>query len=892
MADLGIRYVRSAMLAGISASALLLGSAASAQVAQPADDDAVTGSNDIIVTTRRIEERLQDVPIAVTAITSEEIQRQNIEDLTDIAEKTVGFAFEGFTGALAQPTIRGQTNLRTTSPVQNVATSINGIYLQRGYFIDQGLLDLERVEIIKGPQSALYGRNAFAGVVSLQTRAPDLDELSGRISATIGTDARREFKAGINIPIAPGVFAIYAASGYSTFDGTWRNSHPLANSNSFTTGNLGGYEKRAMQIGAKLKVGPVTAEGMYIRTVRAIESTPTYTMSTIGLSNSFNTLNASPRGTGAFVTGPPGAAGTLQNRLHVGVIPVLPTLAPGEGRLPGLVIDPRSFGLRGPSEIWIGKLTLDTDGPISFQYLYGHTNANIQTRGSSQRDPLLPTRIALPPTFVPVDFGNIFDSSGTDSRFYSNSHELKALFEIGSTINGFIGGNLTKTFDVDAGAVQFAPVNSLAEPAANQLWPVAPGNPVLVPVFGRGSLLQRVENVASLFGFAQWKPTENLAITLEGRYTEEDLRTTDLTARDTRPGGLGTGFVALVAPTSHRNTKFFTPRGSITYKFSDDNNVYLSAARGYKSGGTNGVAASYTRNSTVGGVVVPDLVVPGQPLPAPRAGATAVAFVQTSPGTAGLSSVQEQYQAETNWTYEIGSKNRFFGGALTLNLAAYLTDWSNLQSNAVRLLPDGTQPTAFLAIVPSTTGNVGNVQVYGVEVEGNWRITRELRLDFGASYNRARYKSGTVSQRVGASGNCDGTVCASTTIPGFSFPVVPIGGKQLERTPEFDALLGLNFDTEFSNGWKFYARGDVTYQTKQFVDETNLAFVPDRTLVNASIGMTIDKFNIQVWSKNLLDKQYVSSALFLIGIGGALSSSYVPILGDRRTVGLTVSTSF
>ena len=56
--------------------------------------------------------------------------------------------------------------------------------------------------------------------------------------------------------------------------------------------------------------------------------------------------------------------------------------------------------------------------------------------------------------------------------------------------------------------------------------------------------------------------------------------------------------------------------------------------------------------------------------------------------------------------------------------------------------------------------------------------------------------------------------------------------------------------------------------------------------------MTIDKINVQLWTKNLFDKQYVTSALFLVGTGGAGSASYVPILGERRTIGLTVSTSF
>ncbi len=865
------------LLASVSAPALLWSSAALAQDTKPADAAADDG-NSIVVTARRFEERLQDVPITVTAISAQEMDRQHLDDLGDIAEKTVGFAFETFTGPLAQPVIRGQTNLRTTSPVQNVATNLNGIYIQRGYFVDQGLLDLERVEIIKGPQSALYGRNAFAGAISLVARGANVDrDFSGRVSATVGSDKRFDVKGGIHIPVIPGTFAVFAAGGYSEFDGTWANPHPLANSVGVATrGNSGGFLKKALQLGAQLKLGnSITLDGSYFHTDRNLEQNPAYTISTSSATGSaFNTLNASPTGVGA----------ARQNRLWVGELPSTVTLAPGEVRLPGILLDPRAFGLRGPSDIWIGKATFDNGGPISLQYIYGNTSANIAGRGSSPRDALTPV------VAFGTNFGVVFDSSGTESKFSSVSHEGRADFKFGS-ISGFLGVNFTKTSDDESNASEIAPVNTLDAPNPLSLFPLGPGLPIPTALtFKRNTYLRRSENVFSAFGFLNWKASDALSVTLEGRFTNEKQLATDLLAPDI--GGLGTGFLAVNAPTGVRNASFFTPRGTITYKFGDDNNIYASIARGYKSGGLNGVAASYIRNSTVGGVVIPDIITPGTPLPAARAGATAVAFVQTSPGSAGLNSLQATYGAETNWTYEIGSKNRFMDGKMTLNISAYYTNWQNIQTNAVRLQPDGTAPTAFAFIVPSLIGNVGDVTVYGLEVEGNFKITPELRLDFGASYNHARYNAGVYSQRFGASGNCDGIVCTTVTVPGFAFPVLPITGNQLERTPEFDALLGLNYDTELNNGWKLFARADVTYQTKQFVDEANLAFVPSRTLVNASLGLNIKGIEMQFWVKNLFNKEYVSNSLFLIGTGGAGSGTYVPILGEKRTLGLTASYKF
>lgn len=864
------------LMTAASAPALLWSGSALAQDAQSSDESADDGGA-IVVTARRFEEKLQDVPISVSAISAQDIARQNLDDLGDIAEKTVGFAFETFTGPLAQPVIRGQTNLRVTSPVQNVATNLNGIYLQRGYFVDQGMLDLERVEIIKGPQSALYGRNAFAGAISLIASGANVDrDLSGRVSATIGSDKRYEGKGGIHIPIAPGVFSVFVGGGYSEFDGTWENAHPLANATGVATkGKSGGYRKSAVQVGAQLKLGSsITLDGMYFHTYRDLEQNPAVTLSTSGLTAPFNTLNASPTGVGA----------ARQNRLWVGELLPTVTLVPGETRLPGIVLDPRAFGLRGPSDIYIGKVKYDSGGPFSLEYIFGHTSASIGARGSSPRDPQFPV------VAFGTNFGLIFDSSGTDSKFTSDSHEVRGDFDFGS-LTGFVGVNFSKTKDDESNASEFAPVNSLEGPNPLSLFPLGAGLPIPTAiVFRRNTYLRRTEDVFSAYGFINWKANDALSVTLEGRFTEEKMRATDLLAADI--GGQGAGFLATNPPSGTRKANFVTPRGTINYKFGDDSMIYASAASGYKSGGINGIAANYIRNSTVAGVVIPDIITVGQALPAPRAGATAVAFVQTSPGSGGLNVSQATYVAESNWTYEIGSKNRFMGGKLTLNLAAYYTNWKNLQTNAVRLQPDGTAPAAFFAIVPSLIGNVGGVTIYGFEVEGNYRVTPELRVDFGAAYNHARYKNGTFSQRFGASGNCDGIVCATTSVPGFAFPLLPIGGNQLERTPAFDGLLGLNYETELSNGWGFDARVDVTYQTKQFADEANLAFIPSRTLVNVSLGLDVKGIRLQAWAKNLFDKKYVSNALFLIGTGGAGSASYVPILGEQRTMGLTASYKF
>ena len=824
----------------VSVFALVLGATtAQAQTAPMAAAEA-DDANAIIVTARRINERLQDVPAAISVVTSEDLRRKGIDDLMDVAQNTVGFAYEAISPLVVQTSIRGQLNLRTTSPVQNVPVNIDGIYLQRGYMIDQSLVELQQIEIIKGPQSALYGRNAFAGVINLTTRAPSLEKIEAEIQGTIGNHDRYDARGFISIPIIKDKLAVMAAVGHSQFDGTWENQHPLANSTdpgARTRGNLGGWNKETYQVRVIAKpVESLTIDAMYIRTERFFDQFASYAMgTTAAATTAVNTLNASPVTNPSPFAFPP----ATQNRLFVGEVPAQPVLAPGENRPAGLLIDPRAYGLEGPTDVGSLKLEWNDGGPISALYQFGYTRAAVTQRGNAMRNPLSAATLnsfTPPQAFV----GTLFDSSGSDSSFEGYSHEVRFSYDNEGPFRGLFGFNYSKTKDIESNANEVHPVNSTALlPAANFYFPIGAGLPRnAAGAPGRLTYLQRDEDIFSAFAFIAYTPSDKLEITLEGRYTIEDQKIIDFLA----PSGiLNTQIVN--PPRLNGTTSFFTPRGSITYRATPDNLVYASVARGVKSGGFNGATS------------IPQVA-------------------------------QRTYAPETNWTYEIGSKNQFFDRKLTVNVAAYHTSWRSLQTNVVRLRANGTPDTAFL--VPTIVGNLGGVNVWGGEVELAWRVTNMLTLDGGASYNSAKYTNATTSQRFGISGNCNGIVCAAVGTP----PALPIGGNNVERRPDFEAFGGATLNGDFSDKNSWFIRGDFTYQTKQFIDEANLAFTPGRFIMNAGAGVTFGIFSVNAWVRNIADKQYASSSLFLIGTGGALSASYVPSLGDRRTFGLTGAMRF
>jgi iron complex outermembrane receptor protein len=826
-----VRCRRPALGGLIASAALGMATPGLAQETPATAGAAGADGGDILVTARRREERLQDVPVSVTALDGAGLRSQGISSFRDVASQVPGFSYETLQPLVPQASIRGQTNLRTDSPVQNVSFFLDGVYLQRAYLVDQKLIELERIEVIKGPQSALYGRNAFAGAVNMVSRTPDLAEWKGRVSGTVGTDERYEIRGWVSAPLVPEKLAVLVAGAWSQFDGTWRNNHPLADAEGANTrGKIGGYDNWMFQGRVIAKpTDTLTLDALWVRTERDEETVPSYTVSsgTI-LSNFRNSLNASPR---PNLT-PPFA---IQNRLWVGAFPVEPVISPQDPNRPrGIVIDPRAFGVRGPTDIVTGKLTWAPDDLVEASYQLSFLRAAVRGRGSPSPNPLDP--INFPPLLVNA---TIFDESGTDSSYRGWNHEVKFSFRGNGRWNGFLGFSYSRTTDIASNASSNAPTNTLIEPdPAVYLFPVGPGLPFPSNLLQRNTFLERKEDIFSGYGFLEILFDPRFILTLEGRYTIEDQSATDfLTREPTNPT-----LQAFAPPRFRQSLDYFTPRITATFRPTDDNLVYASVARGVKAGNLNGNTP----------------------------------FVP-----------QRSYASETNWTYEIGTKNQF--GPVRLNAAAFHTDWSDLQTSVVRLQANGTAPS-FFAIVPSTVGNIGGVTVWGFEADALWQVVPEFQLFGGVSYNKSRYKDGSVSQRFGASGNCDGIVCAPiTSVP---TAVLPVGGNQLERVPDWNAVGGFSFDTRFSNGWGFNARADITYKDRQYMDEANLAFVRARTLVNGSLGVTAGPVDVTLWARNLFDKRYVSTALFLIGTSGALSASYVPTFGERRTVGLTAGVNF
>jgi iron complex outermembrane receptor protein len=214
-----------ALVAGMAAPAF-------AQDAAPTPDDSASAGGDIVVTARKREETLQSIPASVAAVTQETLVRSGAQSLDDVVRLTPGVTFNsGNAGGLAAPAMRGITNITSTTFDNNVGVFLDGVYLSAKSNLDIDLFNLARVEVIKGPQSALYGNNAFAGAINYVLDKP-ADHLSGRIKASVGTDNMYEVAGKISVPISDTLSAM-AVGTYSHFGGTVKNTQGS---------NLGGWD--------------------------------------------------------------------------------------------------------------------------------------------------------------------------------------------------------------------------------------------------------------------------------------------------------------------------------------------------------------------------------------------------------------------------------------------------------------------------------------------------------------------------------------------------------------------------------------------------------------------------------------------------------------------------
>ncbi len=751
---------------------------------------------EIVITARQVEERLQDVPLTVTAFTATDMARRGVSELEDIARLTPGFSFEDFaTSFNAAPIIRGLNQADVQSPAQNVPTYIDGVYIQRNYAIDIGSADVQRIEIVKGPQSALYGQNAFAGAINYVFARPT-DELEGLATVTYGTAGREEARVAVGGPLLDGRLGARIGYAFSRHDGTWDNELPGV---SDRYAEVGGRESR--NLSASLVFTPTEAldlELSYVKGEREAEVAGSWN---VAANDPQNRLNCGPAVLVAgMVNSPRYICGELS--------PDPLTYASAASTRPAGILQNETPGTEAEMDLLTARLGWKLSESLAFNYLFGKVGAEAQERSSSTVNPITPSN--LPPFGVT----NQVQKQGGVNEL--TSHEARLDWTPQGAWSARLGVYHSEVEDDFRFANRrIAPLTRFDDGGAGPL-----------DTTGFTTILRntRLEDTTrAVFGQLSYRFADGRAkVSGEARYQEQDRTFIDNLSVFTQTGTFNS----------------VTPRFTGEYRLAPDNLLYVSAAKGTKAGGFNGRQVGTGATATI------------------------------------LLPAEQIYDEESNWTYEFGSKNTFFGGDLVLNASLFFVDWSDLQiqsvpTNAV-IVGNQAPPVIFL--------NLGAATSYGLEFDGSWRATESLSLNFALSILEPTYKDGTKSRRFAGTVNCDNVICPSDG---------EVGGNTQARVSPISATVGFNWSDEFSERVGWYVRGDVSHQSKQYLEEMNLGWIGARTLANASIGLTGENWEAQLWGKNLTDEEYLTSSLFIIQFG-----SYTPSLGERRTGGVSLTWKF
>jgi outer membrane receptor protein involved in Fe transport len=157
---------------------------------------------EVVVTATKKEESTQDIAVSITAITADLLAAEQIYDLSDLAEVVPGFETAKGVGSGSGFVMRGIGSYGVgAAVVSSIVTSINGHSVNTSVMTDLGFIDLERIEILNGPQGTLFGRNSVQGVINLITKRPT-EELGGYVDVEVGSFDKQFVKGAINVPFS------------------------------------------------------------------------------------------------------------------------------------------------------------------------------------------------------------------------------------------------------------------------------------------------------------------------------------------------------------------------------------------------------------------------------------------------------------------------------------------------------------------------------------------------------------------------------------------------------------------------------------------------------------------------------------------------------------------
>ena len=782
--------------------------------------------DEIIVTARKREENVQETPLSITVFTAKTIKAVGIRDMADIAKFTSGFSLDDEFGRTdgVRPVIRGQATILGES---GVSTFVDGIMLN-GSILDYDLSDVERIEVVKGPQSALYGRNTYSGAINIITNSPS-EDFSADLKAEAGTFGRVELTGTMRGPVNEKVSASLHGRYY-------KRGGPFTNA--YDGSKVGQQESMSTSLALFYEPTDRLNARARIRLSKLSDDQPRL-FSTDPTEN-----NLFPDDGGTYLGNSRYFSGEITNR----------AISYDDVRQ----LDEKGFQDTQSLEASL-SISYDFNDELNVEFISGFNAGNNESKFDFDHQPtsLAPFGVYIGPVFPafgsfffhayvladPTDFASVGQTASDD---YSS--EIRFNYEPNSgnwrgMLAGYYYGGSSK-FEGTRQAPQalnelliegFAAQEARfrAQCAAHATDAVAPcfSVPGFDSILNFGSTLEQLtfsadrsiinderRNIA-VFGSFDIDVTQNFTVTAEARYKSEKI-TNDTTTRAAIYDYIGTQTAFSQDPRVSRQAKFnsFNPRFAAKFQATENTNLYAVIARGDKPGGFNNINA------------VP------------------IGF--------------GAYGEESVWAFEAGAKNTFMDGTLILNFAGFHNTINDYQLTQAATLPGGVTTTVI--------SNVGKVRVIGLEAEMVYRVPNLPGLVITANYALADSEilRGTDLNEGRHLDVSDDRLLNCSL--GLQDPALPcsadnvlfgsIVGRALPRAPKQTFNVGMAYTRALSDSLDFNFNANISHEDKKFVQVHNLAFVGANTLVNGSFGLATDAMSITIWGRNLTNEDAVVSA--------------------------------
>ncbi|WP_332034550.1 TonB-dependent receptor [Microbulbifer sp.] len=825
-------FTLSTLSAAIAVSTALSGAASAAEI------------EEVVVTAQKRAENLQDVPIAISAFTGDSMKAMGVKSLTDLGKFTPGVEMNNDTPLQPTYSVRGiETGDFTVGSDPAVAVYVDGVYTGRGAGAEIPLADIERVEVLKGPQGTLFGRNATGGAIHIISQKPQADDTT-ELNLSAGNYGRQSSDLLVNQQLSDTVYTRFTASTNR------RDSFADNLAGDFETGNIDTQTYRASLL---WEASPDT-EVLFRADYGIMDQGSALRTSIVP------SLQAEAGGTdvfGDYALDTP----TIEDRDSWGTS--LSITHDFENVTFTSITAYRGFD---------AHLQQDEDGTANPDYMFGSANFDDQTQFSQEfrlngaTDTL---KWTLGASYSREELEHV-----TDAYFTAGSLESFAVYEGVKAAYAGAGLNTTQLEDAAyaarkqmiAAGLEGAAVSTFIYDLMVQSGQADALLQALgAPEFVNASMLNRDQMIgqlmagitpwvmadtpwnesvtntgdyrsAAIYGDATWSLTDKLDLTVGARYTADEKDFTIESAyQNTLPIAFVGGPVQLMDPDGNVIGAITLPSGQIAeipfgmafnnngvadlnqklsdswsdlsgrlvldYRWNDDVMTFVSLADGFKAGGFNSFSAA--------------------------------------PG------IDPSFDQESVTNLEIGMKSSLFDNAVRFNASVFAYDYKNLQ-----------QLDLVGAPIPNYYLRNADAEGRGAEFEVQWAATDNLFIAGNYSYLKTEYTRYQIIESIGETEEENSRV-----------------GQPRVGTPENKFNIMAEYTWELAAGGDVSLRGDYNWTDERVGSISDPArVIPDYQLMNLRAGWNSpsDRYSAALWVQNVTDEEIAGG---YGGTGAAIGAS-------------------